>query len=152
MKAYFTRLFNYDRHENLLIVSAILQTKDHEKAQQLMAHMLSAQQIWLNRCNGVPVVGAVLWPDWKANTFEQMIVDNHQQWISFLENLNDGDFERRITYKNLQGESFENSLMDILGHVINHGTHHRAQAGQHLKIAGTNLPVTDLIFYLRENS
>jgi uncharacterized damage-inducible protein DinB len=151
MKAYFTRLFNYDRYANLLIVSAILQTKDHEKAEQLIAHLLSAQKVWLNRCTGEPVIGAVLWPDWKADTFEQVINNNHQQWSTFLNSLNDRDFENRIIYNNLKGEGFENSLIDILGHVINHGTHHRAQAGQHLKIAGTDLPITDYIFYLREN-
>lgn len=151
MKAYFTRLFNYDRHANLLIVSAMLQAKDHQKAQQLVAHLLSAQQIWLNRCKVEAVAGAVLWPDWKVDLFEQIISDNHQRWIAFLSNLNDSDFERLVAYQTLNGERFENSLADILGHVINHGTHHRGQAGQHLKMAGTDLPVTDYIFYLREN-
>jgi len=151
MKAYFIRLFDYDRYANLLIVSAILQTKDHEKAEQLIAHMLAAQQVWLNRCKGESVVDAVLWPDWKTDKFEQMINGNHRKWIVFLENLNDNDFERLISYKSLRGDAFENKLIDILGHVINHGTHHRAQAGQHLKIAGTDLPITDYIFYLREN-
>jgi uncharacterized damage-inducible protein DinB len=66
-------------------------------------------------------------------------------------NLNDNDFERLISYKSLRGDAFENKLIDILGHVINHSTHHRAQAGQYLKIAGTDLPITDYIFYLREN-
>ena len=116
-----------------------------------MAHLLSAQQIWLHRCKGEPVISAILWPDWKADIFEQMINDNHQKWIAFLASLTDNDFERQIIYKNLKGESFENSLIDILGHVINHGTHHRAQAGQHLKVDGTDLPITDYIFYLREN-
>lgn len=151
MKAYFTRLFNYDRYANLRLSSALLQTKDNEKAGQLMAHLFSAQQIWLNRCKGEPVIGALLWPDWKADTFEQTINDNHHEWIAFLENLNDSDFKKKVIYKNLKGEEFENCMIDILGHVINHGTHHRAQAGQHLKTAGTGLPVTDYIFYLREN-
>jgi uncharacterized damage-inducible protein DinB len=151
MKAYFIRLFNYDHYANLLIVSAILQTKEHEKAEQLMAHMLAAQQVWLARCKAQPVANAVLWPDWKADTFKEMINDNHHKWIILLENLKDNDFERPISYKNLKGDAFENKLTDILGHVINHGTHHRAQAGQHLKVAGTDLPITDYIFYLREN-
>ena len=151
MKAYFIRLFNYDHYANLLIASAILQTKEHEKAEQLMAHMLAAQQIWLDRCKGALPIGAALWPDWKADTFKEMINDNHQKWIAFLENSNDNDLERLICYKNLRGDAFENKLIDILGHVINHGSHHRAQAGQHLKVAGIDLPITDYIFYLREN-
>ncbi|HTD41213.1 MAG TPA: DinB family protein, partial [Mucilaginibacter sp.] len=128
MKAYFTRLFNYDRYANLLIVSAIQQTKEPEKAEQLMAHMLAAQQIWMNRCKGEPAIGSTLWPDWKADTFEEMINDNHRKWVVFLEKLNNSDFERLISYKSLRGDGFKNKLIDILGHVINHGTHHRAQA------------------------
>ncbi|MDB5154777.1 MAG: hypothetical protein JWR54_3528, partial [Mucilaginibacter sp.] len=54
-----------------------------------------------------------------------------------------------ISYKNLKGDDFENKLSDVLAHLINHGTHHRAQVGQHLKLAGVELPNTDYIFYIR---
>jgi len=61
------------------------------------------------------------------------------------------DFEKNIYYKNLKGIAYKNKLADILAHVINHGTHHRAQAGQQLKFAGfENLPITDYIFYVRD--
>jgi uncharacterized damage-inducible protein DinB len=150
MRDYFIQLFNYDRYVNLKIADVILKTDNHSKAEQLMAHMLVAQQIWLNRCKKLPAVGGALWPDWKAETFEQIITDNHAAWIDFLEHLEPEHFNDLITYKNLKGEDFENKLSDILAHVINHGTHHRAQAGQHLKLADADLPVTDLIFYIRE--
>ena len=149
MKAYFIQLFNYDHYTNLLIAETILKTGDTEKPTQLMAHMLAAQQIWLNRCKSLPATGVALWPDWKAETFEQIINDNHRSWINFLDYLDPDDFDKIISYKSLKGDSFENKLRDILAHVINHGTHHRAQAGQHLKLAGVDLPITDYIFYLR---
>src|SRR5438270_9468494 len=110
MKAYFIRLFNYDHYANFRTLTTILKTEDHEKAEQSMAHLLAAQQIWLSRCKGDAAVGVVLWPDWKADTFEQIINDNHQKWIVFLEGLNDDDFERSINYKDLKGNCFENKL------------------------------------------
>jgi uncharacterized damage-inducible protein DinB len=65
--------------------------------------------------------------------------------------LDDNAFEEIVYYKNLRGDGYENKLEDILAHLINHGTHHRAQIGQELKLAGVeNLPVTDYIFYIRE--
>jgi uncharacterized damage-inducible protein DinB len=149
MKAYFIQLFNYDLYANQLILKAIIKAKDPEKPVQLMAHLLSSQQIWLKRCKGEPTMGGVLWPDWKADTFEQLINDNHRGWMNFLDYLDPDDFNKMISYKSLKGESFENKLSDILPHLINHGTHHRAQAGQHLKLAGEDLPITDYIFYLR---
>ena len=151
MKDYFIRLLHYDRYANLRILAALLQTEDHIKAEQLMAHLLVAQRVWLGRCIGKPVDVTTLWPDWKADTFKQSINDNHQHWLIYLENRNDSDFEQLIHYKNLQGDNFETKLADILTHLINHGTHHRAQAGQHLKLAGTDLPSTDYILFAREH-
>jgi uncharacterized damage-inducible protein DinB len=151
MKDYFIRLLHYDRYSNLRILTALLQTEDHVKAEQLMAHLLTAQQVWLGRCIDKSANITTLWPDWKADTFEQMINNNHQQWLKYLESLNDSDFERRIRYKNLQGDNFETGLTDILTHLINHGTHHRAQVGQHLKLEGADLPSTDYILFAREH-
>ncbi|MBS1522847.1 MAG: DinB family protein [Bacteroidetes bacterium] len=151
MKDYFIRLLHYDRFANLSILSVLLQTKDYAKAEQLMAHLLTAQQVWFGRCIGKPANITTLWPDWKADTFEQRINDNHLQWLTYLESLNDNDFGQSIHYKNLQGDDFETKLTDILAHLINHGTHHRAQAGQHLKLAGTDLPYTDYILFARQH-
>ena len=151
MKAYFIRLFNYDRFASQLMLEAMINAGNPEKPVQLMAHLLAAQQIWLNRCKGEPAIGVTLWPDWKADVPEQMIDDNHRAWINFLDYLDPDDFSNCISYKSLKGEAFENQLIDILAHVINHGSHHRAQAGQLLKLAGVEkLPTTDYIFYLRQ--
>jgi len=70
--------------------------------------------------------------------------------MHYIDGLNADDFDKRIAFKNSQGLPFNDKLVDILAHVINHGTHHRGQIGQDLKIAGiANLPVTDYIFYVR---
>jgi uncharacterized damage-inducible protein DinB len=149
MKNYFARLFDYDSYANKLILKIIMQAGEPEKPVQLMAHLLAAQQVWYNRCKGLPLVNYSLWPDWKASSFEKLIDNNHGLWLSFLNETDDNAFEKQIIYKNSQGVGFSNKMEDILAHVINHGTHHRAQAGQHLKLAGEDLPFTDYIFYLR---
>jgi uncharacterized damage-inducible protein DinB len=151
MKSYFLKLMDYDHHTNQTLVKQVIDAGEPEKAVKLMAHMLAAQQVWYNRCNYLPPPGNVLWPDWKADTFEQIINDNHTAWINFLSGLDDNSFENIISYKNTRGDSFANKLEDIMAHLINHGTHHRAQIGQELKMAGVeNLPNTDYIFYIRE--
>jgi uncharacterized damage-inducible protein DinB len=152
MKAYFTRLFNYDRYINQIISDIIIKADNPEKSVQLMAHLLAAQQVWLNRCKGLPAIGGALWPDWPADTFAGLITKNSNEWLNYLNELPPDDFEKSISYKNSKGDSFENKLSDVLAHVINHGTHHRAQAGQHLKAAGIDLPYTDYIFYIRQSN
>ena len=117
-----------------------------------MAHLLAAQQVWLSRCKGLPATGVALWPDWKSNTFAVIIKNNSELWLNFLNASEPASFETVIAYQSFKGDNFESKLIDILTHVINHGTHHRAQAGQHLKLAGVQqLPITDYIYYLRNN-
>src|ERR1700709_2839425 len=124
MKEYFIRLFDYDRYVNLLIAETIIKAGSPEKPVQLMAHLLTAQQVWLNRCKGLPAAVTILWPERQANTFEEKIKDNHRAWINFLDYSEPDDFDKIISYKSLNGDSYENKLSDILAHAINHGTHH----------------------------
>jgi uncharacterized damage-inducible protein DinB len=150
MKEYFIKLFNYDQFANKLLLKAIIEGNEPEKPVQLVAHLLAAQQIWLNRCKGLPAIKSNLWPDWKPNEFESIIDGNHADWINYLNTLNDNDFTGQLSYQDLSGNNHKTIIADILAHLINHGTHHRAQAGQHLKLAGLEkLPATDYILYTR---
>ena len=153
MKTYFTGLFNYDKYANEAILNVIMEANQPEKAIQLMAHILGANRVWLNRCLGLPHVVVDLWitPDKSVTNFSETIKENHIGWMNYLSDLNDADFEKKIDYKNMKGDSFNDKLTDILTHVINHGTHHRAQIGQQLKLVGVDrLPITDYIAYLRQ--
>ena len=152
MKTHFLKLFDYDRYANNLMYEVMVKAGSPFKAKQLMAHLLTAQQIWLNRCMGLPPVAKPLWisEDKAIELSGQGIEDNHKAWANYLNSLNDPDFDGIIAYKTLSGVSYSNLLMDICTHVINHGTHHRAQIGQCLKAEGIeNLPLTDFIAFVR---
>lgn len=114
-----------------------------------MAHVLGAQNVWLSRCIPDPSLAGAIWPDWKSDVFEQIINDSSDGWLKFVGDLTPADFEKIISYTDSRGNSHQNKLEDILAHIINHGTHHRAQIGQYLKQTGLELPFTDYIFYLR---
>ena len=72
------------------------------------------------------------------------------KWINLLEGKNNEFLEKRLKYKNSKGEEFDNSLRDIVTHIINHSTYHRAQIAQLVKRAGGIPAVTDYIVYQRE--
>lgn len=152
MKDFFIRLFNYDRFANEIILNSLVNSTRPAKAIQLMTHLLMAQQIWHNRCNGLPLPAGALWQDdGDIDEFAATIRQNNENWINYLETQTDAGFEAIISYNNLKGEPFESKLSDIIMQVINHGTHHRAQIGQQLKSAGTEtLPVTDYIAFSRQ--
>ncbi len=150
MKEYFLRMFQYDYNTNLKILHITLGSGDNKKVLSLMAHLLGAQQVWLQRCK--LEVGGVIWPEWEAEQIALAIEENFVEWRSFIESTQPGDFEKMIHYNNSKGEPFSNRLADIITQVINHGTHHRAQIGQLLKFDGLQkLPITDYIFFIREN-
>lgn len=150
MVSYFTTLFDYDRYTNSLILETAAKTADFENAIKLIAHIIAAQQIWLNRCKALPPPVIALWPNLFAEKLTQMADQNNAEWLSYLGSLTNDDFDQMISYKNQKGDAFESKLANIITHVINHGTHHRAQAGQQLKAAGIEpLPNTDFIFYIR---
>jgi uncharacterized damage-inducible protein DinB len=148
MKSYFISLFNYDRFANKQIADLILQTGASGKSLDIMSHLLVAQQTWLKRCTAQPAPTTPLWPQWPAEELLEIIDNNHQALIAYLESIQPQDFDKIITYKNSVGQ-FENTLSDILAHLVNHGTHHRAQIGQYLKMAGAELPASDYILYIR---
>lgn len=153
MKDYFLNLFRYDRYANLQILETIFKANQPQNTVKCMAHLLAAQQIWLSRCKGLPTLGVSLTPDWQAVQFKYMIEENSAEWMAYLNGLNDRDFGQLITYTNLKGEPFQTSIIDIVTQVTNHGTHHRAQIGQQLKLWGIEtLPVTDYIYFIRKQN
>jgi uncharacterized damage-inducible protein DinB len=165
MKKQFIRLFDYDHFANQVIFKAIHGMGRPPRALTLMAHLLAASQTWLLRCEGESSAGVNLWPEVaggsglgpdaeipenqvRLSSLEEAIDNNHRAWIKFLEA--ETDFGRTVPYRNQSGKAYHNELSDLLSHLLNHGTHHRAQIGQLLKAEGlAELPPTDYILYLR---
>lgn len=150
MKNYFIRLFQYDMHANQLILKAIRSAGNPQQSILLFAHLLAAQQRWLARCEYSTAPEVEIFPKAETIPFEEVLTDNHNRWIAYLNTTDDGDLDKTITYKTSAGVEFSDKLMDMITQVTNHGTHHRAQIGQQLKLAGVErLPATDYIHFIR---
>jgi uncharacterized damage-inducible protein DinB len=127
MKDHFIDLFQYDRFASVTILKASVEAGMPGRSAGIMAHLLVAQRLWLDRCKTI-ATGA---------------------WLDFMEGLHPADFDKPISYANTKGERTEIRLVDILTQVINHGTHHRAQIGQEVKLAGIDPPNTDYFSFVR---
>jgi uncharacterized damage-inducible protein DinB len=149
MKQYFLKLFDYDRYANNVMIGLINQANNPADSVKLMAHLLASKQVWFHRCAGSTGDAPNIWPEGNPDNFAEMVKNTNLLWTELLNNLEDGEFKKQMVYKNSRGDAFSNQLTDILGHVINHGTHHRAQIGQQLKSEGIELPFTDYIIYVR---
>lgn len=116
-----------------------------------LLHVWDAEVIWLSRLNGISPT------DWPSKNFNGTASDlfngleqSSKDLLQFIETKDDQFLQQSIQYKNLKGDTFEESASGILFHVVNHGTYHRGQIITLLRGYGiTELPATDLIVYLR---
>ncbi|MFW5759598.1 MAG: DinB family protein [Cyclobacteriaceae bacterium] len=73
-------------------------------------------------------------------------------WQNTLKILEQRPLQEKINYQNLKGEKFESSIREILFHIGNHFTHHRAQIMMYLRQNGIEPLITDYIFYKRKRN
>lgn len=151
-KNHFIQLFAYDRYANIQILKSLGVVTPSNRLLSLLSHLLASQKIWLSRCRKEQPSGTPIWPVYGVEELEPIMKDNYDQWLNFLHPCKENDFSLPVIYQNSKGEKFHDQLSDIIMHVINHGTHHRAQVGQLLKLDGVEaLPPTDYIFFTRES-
>ena len=150
LKDHFIRLFKYNDWATKEAATVINNTKQNEKrVYELLPYIVNAQRIWLNR-----VQQKNIFPDpWEEHSAKECIEYSAiitSDWINFISGMDDADLERIIKYKNNKGEDCKNTIKDIVMHIINHSTYHRAQIAQLIRQSGGQPPKTDYIAYQRE--
>jgi len=146
MKEGFEEWFEYNNcanqklialiSDNLLVVS--------ERIFQLINHLINAHQIWNARINSEEEFEV-----WQINNWKDLLNinnDNYSETLRIIEVINPAN---SIEYSNSKGLKFSSKINDILFHVINHSTYHRAQIATELKNCGIEPINTDYIFYKR---
>ncbi len=160
-REYFSTLYDYNYWANERILRAAEKLSDeqfvtprghsHGGLRGTLVHTLFAEWIWLSRWNGVsPTKGqpegdfpnlAALRARWR---------EEETKMRAFLRALGDSDFTRVIEYKNMRGMPFARPLWQMLAHVVNHGTQHRAEAAAILTDLGRSPGDIDFTIFLDE--
>lgn len=118
-----------------------------EKANRLFSHVLTSQHIWAKRILlQSPTLG--VWETIEPTDFAKCSEENFKLLNEITAYIL---LDKVIHYTNSSGESFSNKVSDILLHVCNHGTYHRAQIASMLKENQVQPPATDYIFFKRQN-
>ncbi len=150
MVEHFIHLFKFSDWATERTAESIRSTqKITPDAIKLLSHIISAQYVWLSRITGEKN-NMTVWDNFTIEECFTLSVEATSKWINLLEGKNNEFLEKRIKYKNTKGDEFENSLKDIITHVLNHSTYHRAQIAQIVKRAEGIPAVTDYIVYQRE--
>lgn len=152
MKAYFKQLFEYDRWASRLLMEKFeKQFPQNPRIYELFSHLLSAQRIWLDRILGIPQ-SVERFQDRLPDEMKEDLENYHAEWMQFIDQLQTPDFDRMVSYVHPNGTAYSERLVDIMAHVVNHGTHHRGNLVILMKEEGFVAPTLDLIFYIRESS
>jgi uncharacterized damage-inducible protein DinB len=115
----------------------------------LLSHLLRTRVVWLGRIEKSPDARL---PFWHRDTFAECVdraAAGTAAWMGFLEARTDEDLARTATYTNSKGIEYTSTLREVTTHLINHGTHHRAQIALLLREYGIPPPLTDYIYYTR---
>jgi uncharacterized damage-inducible protein DinB len=149
MVNYFLQRFSYTRWADRETLGSLERAGEPPtRALQIMAHILAAEQLWLNRLRNHAPTGPV-WPEWSLAQSAIAADKIHAQWNEYLHTLTVDDMSVRISYTNTQGEQFSNEIGEVLTHVVTHGAYHRGQIAAELRRAGFSPALTDFIHAAR---
>lgn len=153
MKAQVLDLINYEKWALQKIIKSVSEIKwlePDDKIIVLISHILLAQQVWLQRLTKKEVIKSV-WENLSIQEMEDVLIDNLNNFISYVDKISTDQLESELTYSNIKGDmTFTNTISEILSHLSIHSAYHRGQVVQLLKETGVPLPSTDYIVYCRE--
>ncbi len=144
-------LFAYTEWAHTLMLDTMQGADDvPDRAVELFSHLLRAQDLWYGRVADTEHATLDLWITESLSDCADRLDDSTQRWRTLLDERT-GALDQPVSYTNSKGIAFETPLRDIVMHVVNHGTHHRAQIARVLRDAGIAPPATDYIFYRRDD-
>ena len=132
-QTFCDQLISFDRYES-------------GKVCELFAHILTTHHLWNCRILGkTPQFG--VWEKLPIQTWTPINQDNLQISTTIID---ENELDEVVLYVNSKGIPFKNSIEDILFHVVNHSTHHRAQISLLLRGKGIEPIPSDYIFQIRK--
>jgi uncharacterized damage-inducible protein DinB len=149
MRSHFTKVFQHLAWADARVLESLRGAHSVlKKDQDLYAHILGAEHVWLSRIIGTAPKFAV-WPTLTLKECEQLAAENGAAYQKLASDLTKEATERAITYRNSAGDEYTSTLEDILTHVSLHGAYHRGQIAASVRAAGDTPIATDYIAFAR---
>lgn len=116
-----------------------------------MVHQMEVQWMWLERIKGVSTGNLPTVMDYPTrHAIAERWSRIQDAWLNYAASLEDDDLLTTITYQRMRDQSLvELRLTDILAHVVNHATDHRAQMLALIGSYGGPTFEQDYIFYVQ---
>lgn len=161
-KADILMLYRYNQWTTRKILNAAAHvTEDHFLApadfpqgglRGTLVHTLFAEWIWRNRWQGTSPTQR-LKPE-EFPTFDALCrrwAEEEKLLMTFVDGLTDERLNRVVPYRTTDGSPKERVLWQMMAHLVNHGTQHKAEAAAMLTGFGHSPGDIDMIYFLIEN-
>ena len=149
-------LYDYNAWANEHVLAAAFSLSEEELAKELGAsfgsvhgnllHVLWAQEVWLQRFTG-GVAADVPGADAGIAAIREAHAASSDALIRFVAELTEEGLGEKLAYTDTRGNDFEPPLWQPLMHLVNHGTHHRAECAMLLTSLGSAPRQLDYIFF-----
>jgi uncharacterized damage-inducible protein DinB len=144
------RLFRYDEWANREVI-AVLRSMGAPppRSLKLLAHIVAAEQLWLDRLKQEPQSMPV-WPELTLDQSEDAQDALARRWAGYFGGLTGTALHTPVAYTNSKGEKWSSRAQDTLLHVIMHSGYHRGQIATDVRAAGHTPAYTDFIHAVRQ--
>ena len=138
----------YNNWANSLLLDTLVAHNDvlPESCVLLFSHIVNAQSIWISRINGI-IPSVTVWQLHDLETCRMLLEESINSML-LVEVPQTAD-SPVIRYKTSTGNFYETSVADILLHMFNHGTYHRAQIAREMRVHNLTPVNTDYIQFVR---
>ncbi len=175
-------LYAYNRWANQRMFSVLEKLGDQKLRAEVQSsfpsiretvfHILFAEWLWLRRWQGAspraagphPNVSSATWKTLtpgptpaqrELNTIAELksFGDSiEQERQEFLSTLSDSKLHAPHNFNDMAGNPYSELLVQLLQHLVNHGTYHRGQVTTMLRQIGAETISLDMLFYFREQN
>lgn len=149
MRDHFIKVFQHLKWADARVLESLRAAHSVlKKDQDLYAHILGSEHVWLSRISGT-TPKLVVWPTLTLDESERLAAENGSAYQKLVSDLTTETTQRAITYRNSAGDEYTSTLEDILTHVALHGAYHRGQIAASVRAAGDTPIPTDYIAFAR---
>jgi uncharacterized damage-inducible protein DinB len=149
---HLRRQFVYDAWANGEVLAAITASgsgSSPARSLHLLAHIVSAEQLWLERLRQHPQ-SLPVWPEFALDQCATQLAHLTKLWDEYFVQLSPAQLSDEISYRNSRGEPWSSSVQDVLTHIVMHSAYHRGQIASLMRAGGNAPAYTDYIHAVRQ--
>jgi len=152
-------LYDYNEWSNNHVLEAASQLTEEEFSRKQgasfesvegnLAHIMGAQVIWLERWTGGSNPRPVLefQKTRGLSAIRDAFAHSHEGLRMFVSSLTANRLDETLAYRDSAGRPHERVMWQLMAHVANHGTHHRAETAMAMAALGKPMRELDYVFF-----